>query len=442
MTTYRITTQRKAFKGSMADDFFFGSKFKDIFDGRAGDDYISGADGTDSLTGGDGNDIIYGGIGSDRALGGLGRDNLFGGLGNDRLYGGEGRDSLNGDEGDDSLYGDTGRDTLYGGDGNDKLYGGDDDDYLSGHEGNDRLDGGKGDDDLYGGAGSDNLSGGAGDDFIDGNDPTPSTTPTTPPVPNRDKLLGGDGNDTVVVDDGDNALGGKGVDTLNLIASNSSGNIVYSINLSKVTGKSAADIGYLGIKAGQFEKVSATIFNMDVGSVITGSKGNDSISGRGKSGMINGGSGNDTLRASGSNSENPANGFVVNGGAGDDRLSGSGDVTLIGGKGDDQFVLDEDEQCTIADFSGKDLFLIRANSFTRNDPVLNKDVPLAFDQSNLLVVGADPKPTSTLAQFLYDTDDGKLYYDRDGVGVGYDLDLVATLANKAALKASDFVFIG
>jgi Ca2+-binding RTX toxin-like protein len=405
MTTYRITTQRKAFKGSTADDFFFGSKFKDIFDGRAGDDYISGADGTDSLSGGDGNDIIYGGIGSDRALGGLGRDNL------------------------------------YGGDGNDKLYGGDDDDYLSGHEGNDRLDGGKGDDDLYGGAGSDNLSGGAGDDFIDGNDPTPSTTPTTPPVPNRDKLLGGDGNDTVVVDDGDNALGGKGVDTLNLIASNSSGNIVYSINLSKVTGKSAADIGYLGIKAGQFEKVSATIFNMDVGSVITGSKGNDTISGYGKSGMISGGSGNDTLRAFESNSDNPANGFVVNGGAGDDRLSGSGDVTLIGGKGDDQFVLDEDEQCTIADFSGKDLFLIRANSFTRNDPVLNKDVPLAFDQTNLLVSGSDPKATSTLAQFLYDTDDGKLYYDGDGVGSEYDLDLVMTLANKIALKASDFIFI-
>jgi len=66
---------------------------------------------------------------------------------------------------------------------------------------------------------------------------------------------------------------------------------------------------------------------------------------------------------------------------------------------------------------------------------------VAFDVTNPLVAGADPKATSTLAQFLYDTDDGKLYYDRDGVGAAYDLDLVMTLANKATLKASDFVFI-
>jgi Ca2+-binding RTX toxin-like protein len=443
MTTYRITTKRKALKGSTADDFFFGSKFKDIFDGRAGDDYISGADGIDSLTGGDGNDVIYGGLGSDKALGGLGRDYLSGGLGSDKLYGGLGKDSLYGDEGNDSLYGDAGHDNLDGGDGNDKLYGGDDDDYLSGQEGNDRLDGGRGDDDLYGGAGSDYLAGGVGDDLIDGRDPSPSTPPTTPPVPSRDRLLGGDGNDTVVVDEGDNALGGKGVDTLDIRArSSSSSDVVYAINFSKVTGKSAADIGYLGIKAGQFEKVSATIEDMDVGSVITGSKGNDMIRGYGKSGAINGGSGNDILQAFGSNAVNPANGIIVNGGAGDDRLSGDGDVTLIGGKGDDQFVLGQYSECTIGDFSGKDAFLIQANSFSRYNPVLNEYVPVTFDPTNPLIVGADPKATSTLAQFLYDTDDGKLYFDRDGAGMDYDLNLIATLANKAALKASDFIFIG
>ncbi|WP_201860993.1 calcium-binding protein [Microvirga soli] len=443
MTTYRITTKRKALKGSSSDDFFFGSKFKDIIDGRAGDDYIFGADGIDSLTGGDGDDTIYGGLGSDKALGGLGRDNLNGGLGNDKLYGGEGRDFLNGDEGNDSLYGDAGRDNLYGADGNDKLYGGDDDDELTGGEGNDRLDGGKGDDNLYGQAGNDYLSGGAGDDFIDGTDPTPSTDPANPVAPSKDKLLGGDGNDRVVVDGGDNALGGKGVDTLILQARGGPTDYtVYSLNFSKVTGKSAANIGYLDIKAGQFEKVDVDVFKMDVGSVITGSKGNDTISGYGKSGLINGGSGNDDLYASGSNAENAANGIVVNGGAGDDILSGDGDVTLIGGRGDDQFALDEYSDCIIADFTGKDdFFIIDAYSFRTWDPVLQKTVPLAFDRANLLVVGADPKATSTLAQFLYDTDDGKLYYDADGIGTVDDLDLVATLANKAALKASDFVFV-
>jgi Ca2+-binding RTX toxin-like protein len=443
MTTYRITTKKKALKGSTKDDFFFGSKFEDIFDGRAGDDYIVGADGMDNLTGGDGDDSIFGGLGADKALGGQGRDNLNGGLGNDKLYGGEGRDSLNGNEGNDTLYGDAGRDNLSGAEGNDKLYGGDDDDQLTGSEGNDRLDGGKGDDDLYGDSGNDYLSGGAGDDYINGSDPIPSTDPANPVAPSRDRLLGGDGNDRVYADGGDNALGGKGVDTLQLsFSALTSDYIVYALNLSKITGKRAADIGHLGIKAGQFEKVSATIRDMDVGSVIAGTKGADMIRADGKSGVINGGSGHDNLSAYGNNVDNPANGIVVNGGSGDDRLSGSGDVTLIGGKGDDQFALDEDEECTIADFTGKDdFFLITTSSFRFRDPISYEYTPLAFDRTNLLVVGADPRATSTLAQFLYDTDDGKLYYDRDGIGTVYDLDLVTTLANKAVLKASDFVFV-
>jgi Ca2+-binding RTX toxin-like protein len=315
---------------------------------------------------------------------------------------------------------------------------------LSGQEGNDRLDGGKGDDNLYGDSGNDYLSGGAGDDYINGSDPTPSTDPANPVAASRDRLLGGDGNDRVYADGGDNALGGKGVDTLQLsFSALTTDYTVYALNLSKITGNRAADIGHLGIKAGQFEKVDAYISDMDVGSVITGTKGADTIrSYNGKSGVINGGSGNDTLFASGFNADNPANGIVVNGGSGDDRLSGSGDVTLIGGKGDDKFALDEAEECTIADFTVKDdFFVITASNFTFRDPVSNKYAPLAFDQANLLVVGADPKATSTLAQFLYDTDDGKLYFDRDGVGVEYDLDLVTTLTNKAAITTSNFLFV-
>jgi Ca2+-binding RTX toxin-like protein len=444
MTTYRITTKKKALKGTAFDDSFFGSKFKDIFDGRAGDDYIYGADGSDRLTGGDGNDDLYADAGSDKALGGLGNDDLDGGLGNDRLYGDEGNDLLTGAEGNDGLYGDEGQDNLYGGDGNDKLYGGDDDDYLTGDEGNDRLDGGKGDDQLSGGSGNDYLSGGAGDDVLYGNDPSVSTDPNNPmPVMGKDRLLGGDGNDAVFADSRDYALGGKGTDTLNIQAQGiaSAAYTVHAINFSKVTGKKAADIGYLGIKAGQFEKVSASVYDMDVGSVITGSKGADTIRGSGKSGAINGGAGDDTLSASASNLDNPANGIVLNGGAGDDKLSGYGDVTLIGGRGDDQFILNQYAETTIADFSGKDYFLVRVDSFRYYDSTLEKYVSPTFDRNNPLVVGTDPKPAAALAQFLYDTDDGKLYFDADGTGLNFDLHLVTTLANKAALKASDFVFV-
>lgn len=442
MAIFRITTKRKAVKGSADDDSFFGSKFNDNFDGRGGDDLIYALDGNDSLTGGDGNDTVYTGNGSDRALGGLGRDTLYGNLGNDRLYGGDGKDFLSGDEGNDSLYGDAGRDTLNGGDGNDRLYGGEDDDLLSGDGGNDRLDGGKGDDDLNGGEGTDYLSGGDGDDMLNGRDPFIVTDPTTPPLPGRDRLLGGNGNDTVLADSGDYALGGKGVDTLNVqFANPSSGYLVYSINFSKITGNSAADVGYLGIRAGQFEKVSAVIQDMGAGSVVTGSKGNDSIEGSGVSGAVYGGSGNDRLRAYADDDDIAGNGIVVDGGAGNDRLSGFGDVTLVGGRGDDQFTLSRSSGATIADFSGKDFFLVSAESFDYFDPDLGKMVTPTFDTTNLLVVGADPRATSTLAQLLYDTDDGKLYVDLDGTGTKFNPEFLITLANKAALKASDFVII-
>jgi|UPI0004BBFA5D Ca2+-binding RTX toxin-like protein len=480
MATYRITKKRKALKGTTLDDSFFRSKFKDIFDGRAGDDYIYGAEGSDNLTGGDGNDTIRSGSGSDKALGGKGNDNLIGGLGNDRFDGGEGRDSLYGEEDNDSLYGDAGRDNLSGGDGsdrlyggedddslsgnegndrldggkgrdslyagegNDKLYGGEDDDYLSGDEGNDRLDGGKGDDQMYGGVGSDYLSGGAGDDFLDGREPSVIIDSPTPPVPGTDRLLGGDGNDTITADDGDYALGGKGVDTLDLnIHSGSSVSpyTVFSLDFSKVTGKKAADIGYKGIKAGQFEKVDISVNDMDVGSVITGSKGNDTLYGSGKSGVINGGAGNDDLSGYGYDPDNPANGIILNGGAGDDTLSGYGNVTLAGGTGDDQFILSRSSESTIMDFSGKDYFFVRVASFEYYDYDLDKYVIPTFDTVNPLVVGTDPKPATALAQFFYDTDDGKLYCDIDGTGLKFDLELMTTLTNKAALKASDFVFV-
>jgi Ca2+-binding RTX toxin-like protein len=444
MTTYRITKKMKALKGTMSNDSFFGSQFKDVFDGRAGDDYIYAADGGDILTGGDGDDEIRSGAGSDKALGGLGYDDLYGGLGNDRLYGGENGDSLSGEEGNDSLYGDAGRDYLYGGEGTDKLYGADDDDTLSGDDGNDRLDGGKGGDQLYGGAGNDHLSGGAGDDILNGNDPFVIANPSNPtPVIGRDRLVGGDGNDTVIVDDGDNALGGKGTDTLKFEAfGTSSAYTAYALNFSKITGTKAADIGYLGIKAGQFEKVSASVYQMDVGSVVTGSKGHDTLHGSGKSGAINGGAGDDNLSASGYNADNPAGGIVLNGGAGDDKLSGDGHVTLVGGTGKDQFILWSNTDNTISDFSGReDYFLIQDANFRYYDSTLKKNVLPTFDLINPVVIGTDPKPATTLAQFFYDTDDGKLYYDGDGIGSNFDLQVVTTLANKAALKASDFVFV-
>jgi hypothetical protein len=94
----------------------------------------------------------------------------------------------------------------------------------------------------------------------------------------------------------------------------------------------------------------------------------------------------------------------------------------------------------ITDFSNQDMILVSADNFRYFDRVAGKFTNSRFDKQNFLVSGTDPKSTTALAQFLYDTDDGKLYYDADGVGLDYDTILVATLSNKAALNASHFLF--
>jgi Ca2+-binding RTX toxin-like protein len=441
MALYHITTKKKVLKGTSADDWFFGSASNNVFDGRGGDDHVRGEDGNDSLTGGLGNDSLYGGNGTDKLFGLDGNDVLDGGNGADRLIGGVGKDNLHGGDGNDSLSGEAGNDVVYGGIGRDQLKGGAGDDYLTGEDDNDRLDGGAGDDELYGGAGTDKLSGGDGDDILDGGSYTFyfASHDTL-----RDVLLGGGGNDTVIVDSGDYAMGGSGIDTLKLAMNYTSVATKYNLDFSKVTGKKAADFGLGGAKAGQFEKVDATLYGVDTGTVVKGSKGADSITVNGKSAAVDGGAGNDHLSGSSFASDsggNPVGGVTLSGGAGDDYLSGSGHVTLTGGAGSDQFVLSPDSDMTVADLTAKDFLVVTSDLFERYDSTLMKYVTPAFDRTNLVVSGADPKANSALAQFLYDTDDGKLYYDADGTGLKSHAELVATLANKVALTAASFLFV-
>ena len=57
-----------------------------------------------------------------------------------------------------------------------------------------------------------------------------------------------------------------------------------------------------------------------------------------------------------------------------------------------------------------------------------------------LVSGSDPTASEATGQFLYDTDDGRLFWDADGTGSG-DAVLVATFSNVPSLAASDFIVI-
>lgn len=386
MSVY-LKAKKSPFKPTKSADWIFGSPKSDKINGLAGDDYLYGLDGNDKLSGSAGDDF------------------LTGQAGNDYLRGGDDDDYLSGNDGNDKLYGDDGDDSFDGGIGNDKLYGSD---------GNDDLNGGEGSDNLKGDDGNDHLSG--GEDIV------------------KDVLSGGKGKDYISIRQADLALGGAGVDILYFNSGFNSGpSIVYNFDLSKITGKKAANIGYLDMKAGQFEKAELYLYDAADGTLVTGSKGNDRIYVSGSSGTISGGAGSDIISVSADISDDQGKGFTVNGGAGEDSLrSRGGNNTMIGGAGNDVFTLDLSYGITqILDFTSKDRLLVSKNQSTYFE---------AVDRANLLVVGSDPQATSTKGQFLYDTDDGRLLYDYDGTSKVEDPIEIFIFTNKAALTASSFVF--
>ncbi|SMP10814.1 calcium-binding protein [Shimia sagamensis] len=144
------------------------------------------------------------------------------------IYATNGPDILSGEDGDDSLRGRDGQDYLLGGDGADSLYGQSSDDVLHGGAGDDELHGGSGNDTLFGAGGDDALYGGPGNDELVGTDifnrdleiadrytPEDPSTPlavVTPTQAEANLLDGGDGDDCLLVGEGDTATGGAGHD--------------------------------------------------------------------------------------------------------------------------------------------------------------------------------------------------------------------------------------
>jgi Ca2+-binding RTX toxin-like protein len=113
-------------------DELHGGADDDLLIGGDGQDTLFGGAGVDELQGGRGNDMLVGEAGDDRLFGQEDDDDLFGGGGNDGLRGDDGDDALDGGAGDDILVGDAdgqiggtgGNDILIGGAGNDVLVGG------------------------------------------------------------------------------------------------------------------------------------------------------------------------------------------------------------------------------------------------------------------------------------------------------------------------------
>lgn len=195
------------------DGTFFGLADDQFLDGGTGDDQLKGREAMIGLLGPEGQDAITGGIGDDEIHGSGDIDALFGNGGNDYLTGGDGPDELYGDAGNDTLSGGDASDFLVGGDGDDDLSGGTLSDMLFGGDGDDHLSGDDGDDILQGGFGVDTLDGGGGNDTLDGTFAAGDAPFGPLDEDTGDLLLGGDGDDAVMVGALDQATGGAGADT-------------------------------------------------------------------------------------------------------------------------------------------------------------------------------------------------------------------------------------
>jgi Ca2+-binding RTX toxin-like protein len=393
-----------------------------------------------ALAGGSGNDVFTGGSLNDDLRGGGGNDVLTGGAGNDTIDGGLGNDTLKGGTGNDTIYGDGqtltgGRDSIYAEDGNDLVYMGISDranggtgtdrvvlnvseqtkdiaftfstgtvnvdaatsfiafealDYI-GSKGKDTVTGGSLDDKLDGRTGNDILKGGSGNDALEDG-------------AGSDQLFGDAGNDWLTRTDAvgkDVFDGGSGTDTLSFREG------ATSVVLDLTTQSKNKGLA-LGLTVKNVEIIEGSVNDDD----IRGDANANTFYGNGSDDVLDGRDGNDTL------------------------VGGAGDDWLTGGKGNDRFVFDVDgrdgEGDIITDFTrGQDKLVIDKS-----------DYQIAVgDTAVTLVAGANPVATSTKGSFLFESDNGRLWFDADGKGTEADLELVAILQNVKTLSTSDFAFI-
>lgn len=348
--------------------------------------HLSGGTGDDTLTAPDSSKwYLFGGEGDDALTGNIGADTLNGGSGADHMAGGAGNDIYYVDDAGDTVVEASGQ-------GNDKVYASVDYNaagtsvenifarsetgvHLTASDNATYILGGSGDDVLTGGQGNDRLSGGAG----------------------ADHMAGGNGNDIYFVDDAGDVVteaAGAGNDKVYATADyNAAGSSVETI-----VGRGTAGLVLTGgISA-------ASIFGGDGNDVLTGGLLTDALGG----------------------------------GAGDDRLvATAGHDKLSGGAGADTFVLSAhasgSDSPQILDFlGGTDHIELSAADF-HGALAGNTLDPDAFR------VNTTGKAEDADDRFIYNSTNGGLYYDDDGIGADHRV-FVAQLIHAPTLTAHDFTF--
>jgi Ca2+-binding RTX toxin-like protein/uncharacterized protein YkwD len=437
--------------GNGTDNKIEGGNGNDILSGMAGNDVLEGGSGNDVLDGGAGDDTLNGGADSDTATyaaaasavtvnltaqgapqntGGGGKDtlidieNVTGSAKNDTITGDTNSNVIEGGLGDDTLVGGAGGGTdtlsyasaaasvtvslgLQGAGQNTKGAGTDN---ASGFE---NLIGGKGNDTLTGDGGNNEIYGGAGNDVLDGGS-----------LGGFDRLIGGAGADKMTAGYlgftvqfeisgtdaiGDTYKGGSNDDSLVIVGLGTTTLSKFDAaasSIERLNGNANGIVGTAGVDA-----IDLTNLNFISGvTFLDGLGGNDKITGSFAADTIFGGAGNDTL----------------NGGADADHIyGGAGTDTLTGGTGNDTFHIKWGEGVdTITDYQS-------TNDKIELDLAPGMAAPLS------LIVGSMPANAGPNAALLYDTDDGRLFYD-SGPGAPVH---IATISGAIQVLFSDFTFV-
>ena len=323
-------------KGGTGDDTLYGSSQENKLYGHDGDDFLDGKAGDDTLYGELGDDTLTGGAGDDTLNGGAGADiadytaNTSSGIKVDLTR-------VTGQVIDDG-YGDT--DTLIdiervnGSNFTDTIVGSDNVDTLYGMGGDDTLNGGLGSDTLYGGTGDDTADYGTRSESIkvdlsvaiptvivdtNSNSTFESGVDEEDTLNSIENIIGGTNADIIIGSSGNNTLkGNSGADTLSGGIGTDyldGGDDIDTIDFTGVNEDVTIDLSKTltqAVYTDAYYKVS-NIEN------IIGGFGADKLTGDVQVNTIIGGDGADTLDGGG--------------------VSGAGTDSLIGGAGDDNFVV-------------------------------------------------------------------------------------------------------
>jgi VCBS repeat-containing protein len=484
--------------GGDGGDFLDGGADNDTILGGNDDDFEFGGDGNDDLSGDAGNDALAGELGNDQLSGGLGNDSLEGGDGNDTLVGGDGDDFLSGGLGTNVLTAGSGQDqivadstdgaqTIDGGDGNDTIrhYYRSSASTITTGAGRDTIEIAHADvgtaaivvTDFTAGAGGDmfQLSGDDGSllSLLSGWDGSSN------PFVSGFLRLHQDGADTWLQWDRDGAAGGEDWETLAVFQDTDADDFTEANFVPGYDPGGSAPVGQTITGTEESETLNGTIGADTINALggedgVFGQAGADLIDGGDGADVLKGGADNDTILggndndfAFGEDGDDQLSGDSgddsLSGGAGDDEMSGGvGNDSLEGGDGEDSLdggdgqdflaggpgsdVLTGGGDIDIFDFrspshgpdeitdfvGGGDLIRVSASGFGGG---------LGAGGSVSLISGTNPTASAASGQFLYDTDDGSLYWDADGTGGGGAV-LVATFSNLPSLEASDFIVGG